>query len=61
MMQDMQISFSLEQMSINLKGGKQAPIAPSPPTPMRLGKSAFWGFPLTPNKVRAEQGTEGRV
>lgn len=26
-----------------------------PRTAMRLSKAAFWDFPLTPNKVRAEQ------
>lgn len=25
---------------------------------MRMSKAAFWDFPLTPNKVRAEQGRQ---
>lgn len=58
MMQDMRIALSLQQLSIKLKGGNQAAIAPPPhpSTAMRLSKEPFREVPLTPSKVRAEQG-----
>lgn len=58
MMQDMRIALSLQQLSIKLKGGNQAAIAPPPhrSTAMRLSKEPFREVPLTPSKVRAKQG-----